>query len=73
MDANKGPLPRRRAALARSVRRGVKALQIEWQGSPNFGYPRETRGRNGYQPIAVVLHIMEGTLEGARSWFNNPQ
>ena len=26
-------------------------------------------GRNGYQPKAVVIHIMEGTLEGTDSWF----
>lgn len=73
MNATKGSMPRRRAALTRSVRRGVEAFQIEWQGSPNFGYPRGTKGRNGYQPIAVVLHIMEGTMEAALSWFNDPQ
>ena len=35
--------------------------------SPNY-----TRGRNGYQPEAVVIHIMEGTLAGTDSWFRNP-
>jgi N-acetyl-anhydromuramyl-L-alanine amidase AmpD len=45
---------------------------ITWIGSPNFGIPRGTRGRNGYKPIAIVYHIMEGTLSGTASWFKNP-
>jgi N-acetylmuramoyl-L-alanine amidase len=36
--------------------------------SPNY-----TRGRNGYQPEAIVIHIMEGTLTGTDAWFRNPQ
>ncbi len=35
--------------------------------SPNF-----TQGRNGYSPIAIVIHIMEGTLDGTDSWFQDP-
>jgi hypothetical protein len=35
--------------------------------SPNF-----TAGRKIYSPIAVVIHIMEGTLTGTDSWFKNP-
>lgn len=35
--------------------------------SPNF-----SAGRKGYQPEAVVIHIMEGTLGGTDSWFKNP-
>lgn len=35
--------------------------------SPNF-----TAGRNGFMPIAVVIHIMEGTLTGTDGWFQNP-
>jgi N-acetylmuramoyl-L-alanine amidase len=27
--------------------------------------------RNGFSPEAVVLHIMDGTLAGCDSWFNN--
>jgi N-acetylmuramoyl-L-alanine amidase len=34
--------------------------------SPNFSI-----GRNGYYPEAIVIHIMEGTLEGTDSWFKN--
>ena len=30
-------------------------------------------GRGGQKPIGVCLHIMEGTMAGSRSWFNNPQ
>jgi N-acetyl-anhydromuramyl-L-alanine amidase AmpD len=29
-------------------------------------------GRFGYKPEAIVVHIAEGYLEGAYSWFNNP-
>lgn len=35
--------------------------------SPNY-----TKGRFGYKPIAIVIHIMEGTLHGTDSWFQNP-
>jgi len=35
--------------------------------SPNF-----TTGRAGYSPIAIVIHIMEGSLNGTDSWFQNP-
>ena len=31
-----------------------------------------TKGRNGYRPIAIVMHIAEGTMPGAHAWFNNP-
>lgn len=39
---------------------------IEWKGSPNFG------SRNGYKTLAIVEHIMEGTLIGTDAWFANP-
>jgi N-acetyl-anhydromuramyl-L-alanine amidase AmpD len=29
-------------------------------------------GRFGYKPEAIVIHIAEGYLGGAHSWFNNP-
>lgn len=32
-----------------------------------------TKHRGGREPIAIVLHIMEGTLSGTDSWFRNPQ
>lgn len=41
--------------------------KITWLGSPN-----KTKGRKGYKPEAVVIHIMEGTLAGTDSWFGNP-
>lgn len=31
-----------------------------------------TVGRYGYQPEAIVLHLMDGTLNGTDSWFRNP-
>lgn len=39
---------------------------IIWIGSPNFGSPM------GYKIIAIVNHIMSGTLTGTDSWFKNP-
>ena len=47
-------------------------MDITWIGSPYFGYPDGTQGRNGYKPIAVCMHIAEGTLAGCDSWFNSP-
>jgi N-acetylmuramoyl-L-alanine amidase len=37
--------------------------------SPNFGYPQGEHGRSGNKVIALVLHIMDGSLTGTRSWF----
>lgn len=39
---------------------------ILWKGSPNFSSPK------GYKTIAIVDHIMAGTLSGTDSWFANP-
>lgn len=36
--------------------------------SPNF-----ISGRRTFSPEAIVIHIMEGTLLGTDSWFQNPQ
>lgn len=47
-------------------------MDVKWVGSPYFGYPDGVKGRNGYQPIAVVLHIAEGSLAGCDAWFNSP-
>ncbi|MDH3638577.1 MAG: N-acetylmuramoyl-L-alanine amidase [Gammaproteobacteria bacterium] len=41
---------------------------IKWISSPNF-----TVGRRGYQPEAIVIHIMAGTLAGTDSWFSQKQ
>ncbi len=32
-----------------------------------------TKGRGGRKPIAIVLHIMEGSLSGTDQWFKNPK
>ncbi|MCR4437348.1 MAG: N-acetylmuramoyl-L-alanine amidase [Eubacteriales bacterium] len=45
---------------------------IKWIGSPYFGYPRGTHGRYSHRVIAIVDHIMAGTLEGTDEWFNSP-
>ncbi|GAB6154433.1 N-acetylmuramoyl-L-alanine amidase [Desulfosporosinus burensis] len=39
---------------------------IIWIGSPNFSSPK------GYKIIAIVNHIMSGTLTGTDAWFANP-
>jgi len=41
--------------------------EIVQVGSPNFW-----EGRNGHQPIAIVIHTMDGFLGGSDSHFNNP-
>jgi len=30
------------------------------------------KGRKGYKPIGIVIHISEGTMPGTYAWFNNP-
>jgi N-acetylmuramoyl-L-alanine amidase len=32
-----------------------------------------TKGRAGWKPIAIVIHLMDGTLAGTDSWFRNPR
>jgi N-acetylmuramoyl-L-alanine amidase len=41
-------------------------MNIVRKPSPNF-----THGRRGRKPIAIVIHIMEGTLTGTDAWFAN--
>lgn len=43
-------------------------MEIEWIGSPN-----KEKGRRGYRPEAVVIHIMDGVLSGNDSWFRSPE
>ena len=43
-------------------------LPITWIGTPN-----RQKGRDGFRPEAVVIHIMEGTLAAADSWFLSPE
>jgi N-acetylmuramoyl-L-alanine amidase len=47
--------------------------EIKWIGSPYFGYPQGTHGRKGQKVIAIVNHIMEGTLAGTDAWFNSAE
>lgn len=44
------------------------AYQIIWKGTPNF-----TEGRSLGKPVAIVDHIMAGTMEGSDKWLRNPQ
>ena len=41
---------------------------ITWVGSPH-----RQKGRQGFRPEAVVIHIIEGSLAAADSWFQAPQ
>jgi N-acetylmuramoyl-L-alanine amidase len=42
-------------------------MEALWIGTPN-----KERGRRGYRPEAIVIHIMDGALEGSDSWFRDP-
>jgi N-acetylmuramoyl-L-alanine amidase len=46
------------------------SLSIHWVGAHDAN---RRKGRQGFRPEAIVVHIMEGTLAGTRSWFNNPE
>lgn len=48
------------------VSSGLKPA-MTWIGSPNFN-----AGRSGNKVIAITDHIMDGTLAGTDSWFQNP-
>lgn len=43
-------------------------LPATWIGSIH-----KSKGRSGYRPEAVVVHIIEGSLKSADHWFNDPQ
>ncbi|HEX8261398.1 MAG TPA: N-acetylmuramoyl-L-alanine amidase [Allosphingosinicella sp.] len=44
-------------------------MTAQWKGA----HPRNfSRGRSGHRPEAIVIHIMDGTLVGTDSWFNDP-
>jgi N-acetyl-anhydromuramyl-L-alanine amidase AmpD len=42
-------------------------MNIIWKGSTNYA-----AGRRGWEPEAIVIHIMDGSLIGTDAWFNNP-
>ena len=48
----------------------VERPAITWKGAHAGNY---TLGRGGYALEFVVVHIMEGTLEGCAAWFNDPR
>ncbi len=39
----------------------------------HIGALKFTKGRMGYRPIAIVVHIMDGFLSGTDAWFNDPR
>jgi N-acetylmuramoyl-L-alanine amidase len=41
-------------------------MNITFIKSPHFN-----TGRKGYKPIAIVIHMMEGTMDGTDSWFQD--
>lgn len=43
-----------------------KILNITFIHSPNY-----SNGRRSYTPIAIVIHIMDGTLSGTDQWFQD--
>jgi N-acetyl-anhydromuramyl-L-alanine amidase AmpD len=50
----------------------TKPDNVKWLPSPNYGIPRGLRGRKGHKVIAIVNHIMAGTMAGTDSWFASP-
>ncbi len=43
-------------------------MAATWKGA----HPRNfSRGRAGYRPEAIVIHIMDGSLVGTDAWFND--
>src|ERR1700690_680677 len=77
---HRGRRRQRRAALARcailvrSFEGPVEAqrattMNVIWKGCS----PKNFRnGRAGMKPAAIVIHISDGCLSSADSWFNNP-
>ena len=43
-------------------------MDVVWVGSPN-----KDEGREALRPMAVVIHIMDGTLHGTDTWFLIPR
>lgn len=51
----------------------IKAPPIKWIGTDGDFYPNriDSQGRK-HKPVAIVCHIMQGTLKGTDAHFNNP-
>lgn len=45
------------------------SITITWVGAATENFHV---GRAGYLPVGVVIHLMDGSLTGTDSWFNNP-
>ncbi len=45
---------------------------IQILSTPNWGYPRGDKGRNGHAVEAILVHIMAGTWGGTKEHFGNP-
>lgn len=43
-------------------------MNAKWVPSPNY-----SSGRSGFAPIAIVVHIMQGTIADTDSWFSATQ
>jgi N-acetylmuramoyl-L-alanine amidase len=42
----------------------------DWKGAHPLNF---SAGRAGFRPEAIVIHVMDGTLDGTDSWFNDPR
>lgn len=42
----------------------------DWIGAHPLNF---SQGRSGFKPEAIVIHVMDGTLAGTDSWFNDPR
>lgn len=60
------PEPIKDNIIQEGEKKMVNKPQITWIGSPHYSSPK------GYKFIAIVNHIMQGTLSGTDSWFKNP-
>ena len=47
-------------------------MEITNTNSPNFGYPKGTRGRAGHKIEAIVQHVSGGEWGSNRNWITNP-
>jgi N-acetylmuramoyl-L-alanine amidase len=45
-------------------------MNKDWVGCASGNFHK---GRRGFRPEAIVIHIMDGTLAGTDAWFKNPR
>ncbi len=60
------PFSSGRTATATAVASAVDISRITWKGSPNHWV-----GRDNNTVVAIVNHIMQGTMESTNGWFKN--